>query len=628
MKNPEDTHDPERGRYEVMPAGTHGENALEESSPTAFSPEPEAPVGTTDAASRPPGKTAIFVAHGMGQQIPWQTLDAVATGLIGEQPAAKTQVRTARSGETLLRRIELGLKDAKGDPREVHVYEGYWAPLTEGEVTLRDVMGFLINAATNGWKNGAGEFRRKMFDQFPAFPAQARILVYLAVALAAVVSLLVLNATILLVAAGRSPLKSDPPQWLGDGMFTDLTTVFHVVLSVALVFGLVLGVAKSLRGWAKRKNPRGMRWKIVLATNALGVALFVALLAVLSLAALAVPLLFYGHVKLMDSPDETLWPALLRPPLTESGVAGFNEAISYLLLAALGVGFLFLLWKVGAAVARALGSELGGYGGRAKGALSALVVIGGLVLLGLGGGLIYAFVRLFQDRAGEYLEVVRLGIAWPLLVAVSWWVRGFLVQYLGDVAVYVASHRLDRFRRLRDEIRQTVFDAARSVYALRSETDPARFEYDRVLVVGHSLGSVVVYDTLNRLFNDDLIPVPGKPSLRAIERTHSLVTFGSPLDKLAFLFAVQGHATTEAREALANAAEPMIQRYSDRPCRWVNLFSRWDIISGGLDFFDLPGKPDNRSVEDKPDPDATTLLAAHTEYWENPLLYRTLLEAI
>jgi hypothetical protein len=56
----------------------------------------------------------------------------------------------------------------------------------------------------------------------------------------------------------------------------------------------------------------------------------------------------------------------------------------------------------------------------------------------------------------------------------------------------------------------------------------------------------------------------------------------------------------------------------------VNLFSPWDIVSGSLDFYDLPGATDARRVENRRDPEATTLLAAHLEYWENPLLFEIL----
>jgi hypothetical protein len=47
----------------------------------------------------------------------------------------------------------------------------------------------------------------------------------------------------------------------------------------------------------------------------------------------------------------------------------------------------------------------------------------------------------------------------------------------------------------------------------------------------------------------------------------------------------------------------------------------WDIISGRLDFYDRPPGGPAFPVLDQRDPDATTFLAAHTEYWRNTLLF-------
>jgi hypothetical protein len=117
-----------------------------------------------------------------------------------------------------------------------------------------------------------------------------------------------------------------------------------------------------------------------------------------------------------------------------------------------------------------------------------------------------------------------------------------------------------------------------------------------------------------------------------IERTPLFLTFGSPLDKTAFLFAVQAEGTSEAREALAGSVQPLILSYENRPARWINIWSPWDIISGPLDLYDYPlGASDEKNeqrVQNAIDPDATTLLIAHTEYWKNPLVIETLYDAI
>jgi hypothetical protein len=64
----------------------------------------------------------------------------------------------------------------------------------------------------------------------------------------------------------------------------------------------------------------------------------------------------------------------------------------------------------------------------------------------------------------------------------------------------------------------------------------------------------------------------------------------------------------------------------------VNLHSRWDPISGEIDFYNLEGRDgqqgDRLTIDNRVDPDATTLFLAHLEYWDGTLLYKTLLDAL
>ena len=84
----------------------------------------------------------------------------------------------------------------------------------------------------------------------------------------------------------------------------------------------------------------------------------------------------------------------------------------------------------------------------------------------------------------------------------------------------------------------------------------------------------------------------------------------------------------QAREALVASAQPMLQGYEWRPQRWVNIYSPWDLISGSLEYFDLPGSSDPRRVTNLRDREATTLLMSHVEYWETGLLPQVLSEAL
>jgi hypothetical protein len=199
---------------------------------------------------------------------------------------------------------------------------------------------------------------------------------------------------------------------------------------------------------------------------------------------------------------------------------------------------------------------------------------------------------------------------WVLLFAVSWFARRFLVQYLGDVAAYVEPHRLDRFNALREQIKGCVFNTADAIY--RASGAASAPLYDRIVIVGHSLGSAVSYDVLNTMLRYDLA-LGGK--IGVAKRTSALITFGSPLDKFAFLFNQQH--IKEGQEALAASIQPLLQKPTWRPT-WINIYSRNDIISGSLDYYD-DGL--TACIDNLPDPEATTPLAAHTEYWKNRLLW-------
>ena len=102
------------------------------------------------------------------------------------------------------------------------------------------------------------------------------------------------------------------------------------------------------------------------------------------------------------------------------------------------------------------------------------------------------------------------------------------------------------------------------------------------------------------------------------------ITFGSPLDKIAYVYGTLSTATDVTREMLIGAAKPLL---SDRSTRtdlvWINVWSPADIISGPLEFYDGT-LPANQRVANVPDPYATTPLAAHVEYYEHDLIFRIL----
>ncbi|WP_129790535.1 hypothetical protein [Sphingosinicella sp. CPCC 101087] len=78
------------------------------------------------------------------------------------------------------------------------------------------------------------------------------------------------------------------------------------------------------------------------------------------------------------------------------------------------------------------------------------------------------------------------------------WLTGFLVRYFGDVARYVKAKPANVARR--QEIREEGVQLLETLMGVRSDSRKGKSEYDRIVVVGHSLGSIVAYDILTHAF--------------------------------------------------------------------------------------------------------------------------------
>ncbi len=589
------------------------------------SPESSAPMPTAAPAEEmargvergrdetpPPPRIAVLALHGMGQQIPFETLDQVQRNFCAAASRQgvklpRPSVQVAKVGDEVLRRAEVRMGEAESSP-EVHFYEVYWAPLTEGRVDLRDVISFLRMGGGNGLRHSLfSSSSRFMFGKMFPFPRSLGTSLYLALALLAVSSLVVLNTIVLAVAAATNWLPAT--NWLTANkvLQADLTGVASLVCLVGAALGGCLFLSMTRRDLAK-----GELWRLPSLQRFAVDLLFYLMLVVLIVSAGTMIWLVKQHSGI---PPGAASVSILNPLLggddQAKQLATVTTAATVLIALILVVSFL-VKWALGnilAPVARA-------------------VVSGGFFL-----------VLAVSAGAGGYLLALLLGIdvppfspkdlpaplpwlfdnrhlwVWTVLIGLSAFARSFLVQYLGDVAAYVSPHKLDRFNEIRDRIRGEVFKTACALYSARSAD--GRPEYDQIALVGHSLGSVIAYDTLNHLLNKDLT---ADTPLNIKARTCLLLTFGSPLDKIAYLFQIQGTRTSDTREALANAVQPLIQSYDYRKFKWINVFSKDDIIGGSLEFFD-DGSGNPQRIQNDEDLYSSIPLVAHTEYWRTPLVW-------
>lgn len=215
-------------------------------------------------------------------------------------------------------------------------------------------------------------------------------------------------------------------------------------------------------------------------------------------------------------------------------------------------------------------------------------------------------------------------LLWIVLIAEAFAARYFLIEYVGDVAAYISPYKDSKFDELRQNIRQIGLDVGKVIYGFGSDQANVP-RYQRFVVVGHSLGSVLAYDTLNALINLDNVCGPAA-ARNVVRRTRALITFGSPLDKTAFIFRTQA-ASDQAwiREQLAASMQPLIvdyDQYRPQTFTWVNIWSPMDIISGALDYYDNPTLPSDSPlrVQNTIDRDASFPLLAHVQYWRNASL--------
>jgi len=437
-------------------------------------------------------RVAFLVTHGMGQQVPFETVSMLGQALLTqhgtqnhvaapeqELHANLRRVRlTDQADAPELSRVEVTLTSEDGEEVDVHLYESYWAPFTEGQISFTATVAFLYGAAWNGIKTAVFSRKRATGDSHEQMTSEQKDI-------------------------SDKNKRSDGLKHFDRWMFGK----FHDM---------------PIKRWTFR----------------ILVALLVSMTALLLPALMIFTPVGFAAAQYLCKPFQAIyqhWPLAFQ--------------------------------------------------------------IGGVIL-----------VLLF------------------LVMAVA--IRYLVVEFVGDVAIYVSSYKVSRYDDIRTRILNEVMGVARQIYSA-GIADRAQPRYDDVVIVGHSLGSVISYDLLNRCINWD--QVENDFNYKVVERTKRLITFGSPLDKTAFLFRTQVSSARSLREALAARQQPLILNYEKfRPLKsfqWINIYAPRDIISGSLEYYDVKGLPGYNGVINVKDPEARRPLLAHVQYWNNAELHKQLYDA-
>lgn len=164
--------------------------------------------------------------------------------------------------------------------------------------------------------------------------------------------------------------------------------------------------------------------------------------------------------------------------------------------------------------------------------------------------------------------------------------RRFIADSLGDVTIYTAMDTNKKYH----DIRETIITGAVNMFKYLMLDS-----YDSIEIYGHSLGSVIAYDALGRINREMNIDA----GLRDFaDKITKFVTFGSPLDKIAFFFDEQ--LDNEERRIRYNIVTQLhgfrrktvdvsiiadgISSYFNH-MKWLNYWEKSDPISGHLDVY-------------------------------------------
>jgi hypothetical protein len=198
-----------------------------------------------------------------------------------------------------------------------------------------------------------------------------------------------------------------------------------------------------------------------------------------------------------------------------------------------------------------------------------------------------------------------------------------MAEMMGDVVIYSTADVRSKSYAIRQRLLQ---GAVQELTALCRRED-----YEQIIVAGHSLGSVIAYDALNRIVVD--MNTPGGMRPEQAQKITGLVTFGSPLDKVAFYFREQARDDEQVRQQIlvhihgfksrpipsvesAFIIDTPIERRLDG-VRWLNFYHLQDPVSGHLDAYDVD---ENILCDAGVDGRAE----AHSAYWAFDPMYKAI----
>lgn len=584
-------------------------------------------------------RTAILVIHGMGQQQPFQPLDLFVRGLReGLNQAVKKDGKSVETThfkpgreEVFDHFMRLEVKDqAKiaDRRRTLDVYELYWAPMTQGRATFAQILSWFRTTVLTPVNRFAFNLPLTLQKDDKLNLTTLRYLreLWRTIWVPLVGLLIVVLVGILAKHSADLLKKLTPAIYAAIPTYQKWSDVFFDTAIAILVLGMVLAfiailrsVPQQTRDFGDLRNLKpGLPNPLTLGTEAY---------------------------------------RMTKGSLFQRARASFSAVRT-----AIGQAFMQMhRWETEVTVRK----------GFLWLSIFSIPVLGFLLYW-----ICSDWPTLTQLVAGVRKElglttVVNL-ISTVLLVLLGWLMKVIFVDYLGDVALYVTADETSTFYRTRSEILEKATEKLR--YLLRN--------YSHVALAGHSLGSVIAYDTINRLrmetqltsksrssmstryvlaVIDQISQLPGgkfkeglaetvarlQESLKEgagdyktpltseeFDRLKVFITFGSPLDKVWYFFRqrvksdekVRAHILYELhgfrRISDLLTTDRTIHDKGSLPednVRWLNFYSLMDPISAKLSFYE---RVHNQRLKYR------VPGLSHTRYWNDPRFYHAVINVL
>lgn len=207
-------------------------------------------------------------------------------------------------------------------------------------------------------------------------------------------------------------------------------------------------------------------------------------------------------------------------------------------------------------------------------AVGILVVVGGLLIFAM------AVAKFPKGSMGWFGVALLVGIFLAFQIGYALLID-FIVGFFGDVQIYTERDENDsKFYGMRDAIMDT------AVTAIMRAVTPARnggYDYDRVIVLSHSLGGTIATDAITRLKQ---ACEQGALEAEQFALVRAFAMLGSSLEKTRYFFNVAGTTPSVSYEEWRGKAfdkifsddKSVLTKKAGSPIFWVNYWYFQDPI--------------------------------------------------